>query len=198
MVGMNKGWAEPDEARFKSILDGGLIFSAMLRNFRPGSKRILLEEENLPSTVRKILKCNTQESFDKIHLEFCRWGIRNIIQTHNNENASYGQIAKTLNVVLKVVVYYSHCPDCQTAKKLSKFLHAAVDNKMMKMLRRTCHKDFAPRPWPGTIAQVDKQAYETIRDIVAKFIEEERDGDRITPVQFDDIYWLRLNRTDRK
>lgn len=181
-----------EEARYKCILDAGIIFSAMLRNYHPGSKETLLEK--LYGTAEAIFSVKSQDDFDTIHSAFCSWGARTIRNTNGNM-ASYGQMAKTLNVVLKVAVYYSHLPNCEASEKLLKFLHAAVDTKMMRMLKKEYPHAF--EKWPISIAQVNKKEYNQIRCLVDKFIKEKHGG-KITPVQFDDIYWLELNRKGRK
>ena len=105
--------------------------------------------------------------------------------------ASYGQIAKTFDVVLKVTVYYSHLPDVKKSALISKWLNAAVDTKMMAMLKKYYPADV--RPWPTAIEQVNSSIYATIQETVRKFIHDKHGGS-ITPVQFDDIYWEALNR----
>lgn len=180
------------DARFKNILDAGLGFSAMIRKFEEGAKVTILRQ--LLKTAPKILKTKSQKDFDKIHSEFCRWGTRTIRRSNSNPiRASYGQIAKTLNVALKVAVYYSHLPDCKPAERISGYLHAAVDNPMMKMLKRIYPNAFDS--WPTYISQVDEAAYNQIRCLVNKFIDNEHNN-QITPVQFDDIYWRKLNREE--
>lgn len=57
--------------------------------------------------------------------------------------ASYGQLAKTLDVTLKVAIYYSHLPNCQKAIKISNWLNAAVDTQMMAMLSKEFQMIFA-------------------------------------------------------
>jgi hypothetical protein len=105
--------------------------------------------------------------------------------------ASYGQVAKTFDITMKVAIYYSHLPNCETSRKISPWLNAAIDTKMMIMLRNHYPKEISS--WPTRIEDVDKRRYMTIQDIVHKFIKEKHHG-KIIPVQFDDIYWSILNR----
>lgn len=62
---------------------------------------------------------------------------------------------------------------------------------MMDMLKACYPLDLAS--WPKTIEQVDVTTYKSIQAIVRKFIVEKHD-EIIIPVQFDDIYWRKLNR----
>ncbi len=79
---------------------------------------------------------------------------------------------------------------CEKSKELSKWLHAAVDNRMMtKLLREQYPLDM--KPWPCIIEEIDRQKYEEIQKIVKKFIREVN-KDSIIPVQFDDYYWREL------
>ncbi len=129
------------------------------------------------------------------------WGVRQIILAERKNKrgqvvkkagpASYGQIAKTFDVVLKVAVYYCHLPNCEKSQQISGWLNAAVDTRMMGMLKKYYLEDIAS--WPATIEQVDNSTYMSIQEIVRKFIAERHNGN-IIPVQFDDIYWRALNR----
>ena len=176
--------------RLKNIIDVGLTASAMIRLFEQGTKEKKLRGPIL-KTILKIFEAKSKAEFKRIHSAFCQWGTSEIALARKNKFASYGQIAKTLDVVLKVAVYYCHLPECEKSKELSEWLNAAVDTKMMAKLRKHYPKDI--KPWPRTIEEVDRQNYDEIQRIVRKFIREEHQ-DSITPVQFDDYYWRELNR----
>jgi len=188
------------EVRLRNIIEVGLDVSGMLRLFEKGSK------DNLRSAILRevwrLFESESKTQFHEFHASFCDWGTHNIrlaektkngIVTKQSRPASYGQIAKTLDVVLKVAVYYSHLPDCRRSQLISRWLNAAVDNKMMAFLRRYYPQDI--KLWPTTIERVDKSAYAAIQETVRKFINEKHGGS-ITPVQFDDIYWEALNRPE--
>lgn len=177
-----------DRIRFKNIIDIGLTASAMIRLFSKGTKESKLRCRTT-ETVEQILKVESEPEFRAIHSHFCQWGTDKITLAKKNKPASYGQIAKTLNVVLKVTVYYCNLPEYKKSKELSKWLDAAVDTKMMIELRKRYPLDM--KPWPHTIEDVDKQNYEEIQKIVKKFISEVHE-DSISPVQFDDYYWRKL------
>jgi hypothetical protein len=106
--------------------------------------------------------------------------------------ASYGQAGKLLNVALKVYVYYCRLPSPQAAQKLLPFLHGAVDTLMMEHLKKSFPQVHVPAT---TIEAVDKVQYFTLQAMIKRDIESEF-GASILPVQWDDIMWCRLNRTD--
>ena len=189
---------DPQSIKLENIVDMGLGFSAMIRLFDKGSNRKL--HEQILNETQKIFAAETEEDFKTIHLHFCSWGVQRIMLAEKRKNgqvikksvpASFGQIAKTLDVVLKVAVYYCHFPDCEKSQQISGWLNAAVDTKMMGMLKTCYPSDIVS--WPKTIEQVDSTAYKSIQAIVRKFISERHKG-YIIPVQFDDIYWRTLNR----
>jgi len=186
---------DPEYIKRYNIIDMGLGFSAMIRNFVKGSKDVKGSKEKLHGKImediERIFMATTKATFDEIHATFCKCGVKNIVLAERVRDgkvikksgpASYGQIAKTLDVVLKVAIYYSYLPNCETAKILMPLLNAALDTEMMKMLGR-----------PGTVEAVDEEKYFRLQEIVRQFIIDKHNG-QIMPVQFDDIYWKQLNR----
>ncbi len=189
---------DADEAKLHNIVDMALIFSAMIRLLQKGSKQRL--KTMTLSILNDVFKAETEIQFNNVHEAFCDWGVNNIMLAEKRRNGriikesapvSYGQIAKIFDVILAVVVYYSHLPDYNKSLVISKWLHAAVDTKMMKHLKNVYPGDI--RPWPATIEQVKHNEYLAIQEVVNKFIDEKHGG-TITPTQFDDIYWEALNR----
>jgi hypothetical protein len=180
---------DPAGIRLCNVIDMGLNFSAMLRLYSPGSKKNL--HERIHSASKQLFEAESQEAFTRFHSSICGWGIGNILLRNREAFASYGQIAKTLDVVLKVVIYYCHLPDCESSTRLSRWLNAAVDTRMMAMLRR-CYPD-AIKPFPVAVQEVNsRDRYEAIQGLVRRYITEKHPG--ILPVQFDDIYWWKLNK----
>lgn len=175
---------KPSKAKLSNIIDMGLGFSGMIRLFKQGEKEKLHKE--LLSVVQKVFKAESEQQFREIHSSFCKWGTENITLAKKKSKASYGQIAKTLNVVLKVAVYYSYLPRCEKSKQISRWLDAAVDTKMMEYLKERYRE--AIEPWPTAMEHVDESDYREIQKVVRKHIKEKHEG-KITPVQFDDIYW---------
>ena len=184
------------------MVDMGFSFSAMIRLYEKGSKRKL--QDSIMNILDKISSLDSEGNFDQYHESFCEWGIKNIVLAEKFKDiqkikdsgpASYGQIAKTLDVVLKVVIHYCYWPDQKKSKELKKLLHAAIDNKMMRLLRNHYPDYF--HLWPNTVEAVDKEVYKKLQQLVKKFIREKHD-DSILPIDFDDIYWNILNRRKEK
>jgi hypothetical protein len=189
---------DPNEIRFHNIIGMGLDFSSMIRVFEKGSEDRLWNKL-VHGTAQKIFNTQSKDEFNLAHREFCDWGTKNIYLAERKKNgriikqrklASYGQIAKTLDVTLKVAVYYSHLPDLQKYKRIMAWLNAGVDTRMMEMLSKQ-YPDLI-RPWPSTVGEVDRASYLTIQEGVLKFINQEHGG-KLLPVEFDDIYWYKLN-----
>jgi len=187
-----------DEAKLHNIIDMGLNFSAMMRLLQKGSKQLI--KARTLTDVCEVFKAESEPALNEIHAAFCDWGVKNIVLAERRKKGriikksgpvSYGQIAKILDVVLRVVVYYSHLPDSEKSHLISRWLHAAVDTKMMEYLKKDYSED--SRPWPKSIEQVHRAEYRSIQEAVRKFIGQEHSGE-ITPVQFDDIYWEALNK----
>ncbi len=93
---------------------------------------------------------------------------------------------------MKVYVYYSHLPSKSVADLLTPWLHAGLDTPMMEYLHRKYPSDAVS---PQTIEQVNKEAYEMLQILVQRDISETFKG-KILPVQFDDVMWYTLNRTN--
>jgi len=189
---------QPQDAKLHNIVDMGLDFSAMIRLFEKKSKEKL--RARILGDIQNVFDAISEEHFRGIHSSLCIWGTNNIMLAERKKNgqiikcaqpASYGQIAKTFDVVLKVTIYYCQLPDSEKSQLISKWLNAAVDTKMMAMLKKCYPEDL--RPWPTTIEQVNSPIYIAIQEVVRKFIHDKHGGS-ITPVQFDDVYWEALNR----
>jgi len=189
---------EPDDVKPLNIVDMALGFSAMMRLFQEGSKEFI--QKQIMAYLPQFFNANSEEEFKQAHHAFCFWGtstIKTAEKKHKDgsiksiEPASYGQIAKILDIVLHVVIHYAQYPNNEKAKMLSKWLNTAMDTKMMAFLSG-CYPD-ALKPWPRTIAQVTKDDYEVIQETVRLFIQEEYVGE-IRPVDIDDVYWEVLNR----
>lgn len=192
--------SEVERLRFENIVDMGLAFSAMMRVFEKGSKEEL-HNRIVDQTAEKIFNSSSREEFTRIHTAFCEWGTRNIRQaerkrkgkviTRKGSPASYGQIAKTLDVTLKVVVYYCHLPDCRKFESICQWLNAAVDTAMMGDLKRNFPGQ--TKRWPHSLKKVDKPAYYRIQQLVRESIKQEHHGP-ITCPQWDDIHWKEANQ----
>ena len=60
-----------------NIIDMGLGFSAMIRNFIKGTKEKL--HEKIMEDIDKIFTASNKDDFNTIHTAFCRWGVGNIM-----------------------------------------------------------------------------------------------------------------------
>jgi len=185
----------PEDAKLHFVVDVGLASSVMMRNFEKGSNRRL--KEKLIKELPRVFAVQSAEDYRIIHSDICDWGTENIRQTKKigGGGASYGQIAKVLDVAMKVIVYDCRYPEYDKSEMISKWLHAAVDNKMMACLKATYPG--AIEPWPTTLKEVDESTYGLIQKAVREFISRDIDGKyrgKIIPAQFDDMYWEALNR----
>jgi hypothetical protein len=199
----------PEDVRFRNIIGMGLDFSSMIRLFKRGSETKLWEKI-VEDCGPRIFKAKSKEEFNEIHEEFCRWGSGNIAlaqkRTRNGRiikkgAATYGQIAKTFNVALKVAVYYCHLPDCQRSAEIVEWLHAGVDTRMMAMLKKRLkgkHPEYF-EDWPEAVKDVNSEKkYLELQEVVRIFIREKHDEKLRLPVQFDDVYWYRITHGDSK
>lgn len=184
-----------EDAKQHCVLITGITLSGMLRTFEKETNDKLLKK--LPGIIEKVYRVKSADEFNKIHSNFCQWGIKNIKRNGraSKDKASYGQIAKTFNVILKVVIYYSQYPNYKYSKRISTYLHAAVDNNMMTMLKKEYPKGL--EKWPTNIVGVDKECYDGIQKLVGRFIADKH-SNSISYVQFDDIYWIEQNRKVRR
>lgn len=194
----NQELKDPADVRIANIIDMGLTFSAMIRLYKEGSKKTI--HRKIAHILPEIADTYTLERFRKTHNDFCTWGMENLSLaqkmrqekiTKHSGPPSYGQVAKTLDVVLKVVIYYCRWPDEATSERILKFLNAAVDTKMIAFLKSKYPYHF--KIWPVTVESVSQSIYGSIQELVRRFITDEHQG-KILPVQFDDLYWNFLNR----
>jgi hypothetical protein len=183
----------------------GLDFSSMMRLFEERSEDKLWDKI-VYDVAPRIFKAHSKEEFNQIHDEFCNWGTRNIITAQKRRKnggiikkgpASYGQIAKTFNVALKVAVYYCHLPDYQKSGNIVEWLHAGVDTRMMAMLKKKLkgkHPEYF-EDWPETVKAVDNEKkYLNLQKVVGIFIKEKHEEKLRLPVQFDDVYWYKITQ----
>ena len=180
-------------------VDIGLAFSAMMRLFEKRAKERLHNEIHV--RLSEFFGAKTEPEFKKIHSELCEWGTRNISLAKTNgdyamnrKKASYGQIAKTLDVVLKVVIYYSHFPSRPEAQRLSEWLNVAMDTKMMAYIGSKCLNGQELQSWPKKVDDVDtKETYDHVQETVRRYMKD-RHPDILLPSQFEDILWAKVNK----
>ena len=183
-----------DKLRVRFIVDMGLTWSGMMRVFDKGTK-IKLQDRIMDDFAERLFNIGSRGGFVKIHTEFCDWGTRYIDQAKRKgkpqkDKASYGQIAKTLDVTLKVAVYYCHLPDWEQSGRICHWLNAAVDTAMMGELQSDFPSEI--HPWPTSIKEVNKDAYFKIQGLVDESIKREHNN-AITCPQWEDIHWVEAN-----
>lgn len=162
-------------------------FTAMTRVFEKESTEKIVDKLN--ETLPQIASSKNDKEFENLHDGFCRWFEQHVKTPERHKkngtiepshSASYGQGAKVLDVALKVFVYYCHLPDSKTTYQIVKRLNAAVDNEMMKHLKKMPDLE-ASSIRANSIADVDKETYIKIQNLVRKDISSNFSGS-ILPV----------------
>jgi hypothetical protein len=181
---------EVQEARSENMIEIALEFSGMLRVFEEGSNLKLIPR--LREFFEQLNSIEDKAAYDRAHADFCNWCVANIRtaeKTLKNGRikpsgpCSYGHGAKVLDIGAKVHVYYCGKPTPEIAARLLPMLHAGLDTPMMKLLD----------PSKKTIQEVDREHYERLQSLVASKIA----GLGLYPVQYDDVMWRRLQRSQR-
>jgi hypothetical protein len=186
-------------AKKKNILDMALTFTAMMRNFSPGSKKRIAQK--LCEITLRLHEITSTEDYERLHKDFCGWfcqEIRTAQKTNRNTGTvikpsrppSFGQAAKVLDIALKVYVFYCAQPSPDVASRLHPFLHGAVDVPIMAHLKR---KYSEVRIQATAIEHVDERTYQLLQALAAR---DTRDSfhNNVLLVQYDDIMWQKLNR----
>ncbi len=189
------------QAKLKNIIDMAFAFSAMTRVFEKNSTEKIVSK--LASTLLKINTVQGDADFRILHDDFCNWFEHNIktadrrkkeaLIKHSGQT-SYGQGAKVLNCALKVYIYYCNLPEDNVAKRIIKWLDAAIDTKMMKYLKRM-PENKGKAITATAIEHVDKNTYLTLQELVRNDILRSFSGN-IYPVQWDDVMFRKLNNKD--
>ena len=178
-----------EEAKITGVLHMAFDFSSMARTFEKGTKDKFLKR--IHAMLPMLADVESQDTFEFIHGEVCNWGCRSLKPSHSGRRrASYGQVAKTLNVVLKVAVYYCGLPNRRQAMRLLPWLHPAIDNPMMKYLGRRYRAEFPNSI--SAISNVDKRTYKILLNFAARDVMENLGG-KLHPVQWEDIVWVKAN-----
>lgn len=178
-----------NKAKVIGILHMAFDLTSMSRVFEKGTKDKFIKKFSI--LLPKLASITSAEEFDHLHDDFCRWGCRAIKTSRRGKRrASYGQVAKTLNVSLKATVYYCCLPDRDTAARLIPWLHPAIDNPMMGYLRDESEHDLPAKV--NSIAKVDKRIYKLLLDL-ANQDNKKRFAAALSPIQWEDIVWLTIN-----
>ena len=191
------------QAKIKNIIDMAIDFTAMTRVFEKHSVSKI--RDKLEGVLPEICCATSEDDFRSHHHNFCWWFAQNVktaerkkgdLIIKSSTSASYGQGAKVLDVTLKVFVHYCHLPSPEAAEKIKKWLNAAIDTRMLKYL--TAMPDAkASLVRATTVEQVDENTYTALQQLVRRDINKTFAGS-IFPVEWDDIMWRQLNRTEQK
>lgn len=187
--------ARAEKVKVENIVDMAITFTAMLRVLKGGSKEKLTAK--FLSVLPVLEKVRAAEDYNAIHTEFCLWFTANI-QTpsrklkngsiNKSHASSWGHAAKVYDLVMKVCVYYCRLPTPEVATRIVPFMKGAVDTPILKHLKETfIDKSIKAK----TIEQIDREAYELLQGL----IDTESQGKAILPVQYDDLMWRDLNRS---
>lgn len=186
-----------EEIKKKSVIDMALTFTAMIRLFEKGSKSKI--SKKLYDEFRKINEIKRSDDFYAFHDRFCKWFTNNIKIAERKRKdktikasgpSSYGHAAKLLDVTLKVYVYYCALPDKNTSKILLPFLNSAIDNPILRHLKKSFPDEII---YSKTVEQIDVNTYKRLQRLIKTDIKQKFNND-IVPTQYDDIMWYRLNR----
>ncbi len=185
------------EIKQKSVIDMALTYTAMIRLFEKGSKSKIANK--LYEEYQRLDKIINRTDFEIFHEGFCDWFTSNIKTTERKKNnritkkshyALYGHASKLLDVSLKVYVYYTSLPDKCTAETLLPFLNTAIDNPLLKYLRKSFTDEGI---FTNTVEQIDKKIYKKLQGLIRCDIRSKFDN-KILPTQYDDIMWYFFNR----
>lgn len=133
---------------------------------------------------RQLESINNQDEFDAFHSKLINV-IKSEIKTNRDENISYGQAQKPLNVFLKVFVDWLGRPTLEKASQLKKFLHVPLDSILMGEI-----KDKFPKEYEERVVA----AYDSIREDFKKvLIQQGKEVNDKELQKFIDPYKFSLN-----
>lgn len=170
------------KSRIENIAYMGVRYSAMTRVFRKGSKESIVHK--VEAAYRRLEDVENEEEYRRVHRSFCRWFASNIRTAKGRRKASYGQAAKTLDVAMKVFVYYCGLPRGNSSK-IVRWLNCAIDTKILRNLKRRFSDLSDIRAYfPRGIG--NEETYTRLQAAVWKDIESKYSG-AILPVEYDDM-----------
>ena len=182
------------QAKKQNIIDMAVGFTAMMPLFQERSADLI--REKLADLFEGLDRISSDQDFSKMHRGFCQWFVKTIRLAKTEEPASYGHAAKVLDLALKVYVYYCKMPSPAKAEALTPWLNGAIDTHILRYLYRKL-EDIKGKPYPPhyswTIKVINKEDYDLLQKVIHQDIRDSFDGN-ISPVQYDDIMWRRLNR----
>jgi hypothetical protein len=182
------------QAKKQNIIDMAVRFAAMMPLFQEASANLI--KEKLTELFEGLDRISSDQDFSKMHRGFCQWFVKTIRLAKTEETPSYGHAAKVLDLALKVYVYYCKMPSPTKAEVLTPWLNGAMDTHILSYLYRKL-EDIEGKPYPPhyswTMKVINRDDYDLLQKVIRQDIRDSFDGN-ISPVQYDDIMWRRLNR----
>lgn len=182
-----------EQAKKLSVIDMAVGFAGMMPLFQERSADLI--KEKLAETFEGLERIGSDEDFRKMHRGFCQWFVGTIKLAKTEEPSSYGHSAKVLDLALKIYVYYCKMPSPTKAEWLTPRLNGVIDTPILRHLFKRL-EDIYGRPSPPhylwTIKMISKEDYDLLQKALRQEIRDSF-GDRISPVQYDDIIGPRLN-----
>ena len=183
-----------EKAKYQNIIDMAVGFTAMLPLFQERSADLI--KEKLADLFEGLDRISSDQDLSKMHRDFCRWFVKTIMLAKTEESPSYGHAAKVIDLALKVYVYYCKMPSPAKAESLIPRLNAAIDTPILRHLFKKLEDIYGksyPPHYLWTIKMINKEDYDLLQKLIRQDIKDSFD-DSISPVQYDDIMWRRLNR----
>jgi hypothetical protein len=183
-----------EKARYQNIIDMAVGFTATLPLFQERSADLI--KEKLADLFEGLDRISSDQDFSKMHRDFCQWFVKTIRLAKTEEPASFGHAAKVIDLALKVYVYYCRMPSPAKAKSLIPRLNGTIDTPILRHLFKKLEDIYGksyPPHYLWTIKMINKEDYDLLQKVIRQDIKDSFD-DYISPVQYDDIMWRRLNR----
>ena len=183
-----------EKAKKKNIITMAVGFTAMMPLFQDLSDDLI--KKKLTDLFKDLEQISSDQDFNKMHKGFCQWFVKKIKLANTPEPPSYCQAAEVLDLALKVYVYYCKMPSPEKAESLIPMLNGAIDTPILRHLFKRVEVNYG-KPYPPhhlwTIQMVDKESYDFLQKVIRQEI---RDSfkDELSPVQYDDIIRLSLDR----
>jgi hypothetical protein len=182
-----------EQVKKRNIIDMAVGFTGMMRLFQERSADLI--KGKLADLFEGLDRISSEEEFNKMHRGFCQWFVKTIRLAKTEEPPSYGHAAKVLDLALKVYVYYCNMPSPAKAEALIPWLNGAIDTHILSYLYGKL-EDIYGKSYPPhlrTIKMINKEDYDLLQKVIRQDIRDSFDN-TISPVQYDDIMWRRLNR----
>jgi hypothetical protein len=182
-----------EQAKKRNIIDMAVGFAGMMPLFQERSADLI--KEKLTQTFEGLERIGSDEEFNRMHRDFCRWFVKVIKLAKTEEPSSYGHAAKVLDLALKIYVYYCKMLSPAKAELLTPRLNGVIDTPILRHLF-TRLQDMYGKPSPPrylwTIKMINEEDYDLLQQALRQEIRDSFDA-RISPVQYDDIMGPRLN-----